>query len=665
MIISFLKSDLSWLSLICGFTLFIYCKTLAPTVLFGDGGEFQFVLWLPGIAHPTGYPLYTLLGWVFSHGMVIGEVAWRLNFLSALLGVITIGLVYLISNHLTILLFPQLPSLIHRCTATALALTFAFSPTYWSQAIITEVYTLHALFVGLILWCCLRGLSNGLSKGDIREVNLLAFIFGLSLTHHRTTVLMLPSLILYLWLVGLGRISLKQGLRVSLLLFLPSFFYFYLPLIAPYVPYLQLSLSDHQTLILYENTLQGLWGHVWGTAFGGAVRPTGLDLVRFLFSLDLLDQQVGWGGIILGLLGLIKLFSHKALFSLTLGSFLGFAVFNLIYFVGDVHVLFIPCWLIFCLWMGVGMLSLAGWVVNRRWWKDNRLPDSLDRNKYGNFVSGYLHSSLEVARKAKLSLILPILLLILPMSSLLTQYSQIDQSQNTLARDAWQEILAQDLAPNAVLISNDRNDMMPLWYYQYVEKQRPDLLGLFPLITPAPAYETIGGVIDQAFLAQRPVYLVKPMAGLEIKADLSPLPPTSLTQLYHASQPKSQPDYPLNLSFDDELALLGLDQTIENQELTVTLYWQPFQRPHHNYTSYVHVLDSTNQRVAQSDHLPGGQVYPSGHWQAGEILRDTHQVRLPKTLHSTEYTLVAGLYHQPESGLIVNLGESQVIEVLP
>ena len=60
--------------------------TLAPTVLAGDGGEFQFVPYLLGVAHPTGYPLYTLLGWLWSHLLPVGDVAYRMNLFSALLG---------------------------------------------------------------------------------------------------------------------------------------------------------------------------------------------------------------------------------------------------------------------------------------------------------------------------------------------------------------------------------------------------------------------------------------------------------------------------------------------------------------------------------------------------------------------------------------------------
>ncbi|MCB0170662.1 MAG: DUF2723 domain-containing protein, partial [Anaerolineae bacterium] len=70
----------------------LFFSTLAPTVLEADAGEFQFVPWLPGIAHPPGYPLYTLLGWLWLHVLPFGEVAWRMNLLSALIAAGAIGL---------------------------------------------------------------------------------------------------------------------------------------------------------------------------------------------------------------------------------------------------------------------------------------------------------------------------------------------------------------------------------------------------------------------------------------------------------------------------------------------------------------------------------------------------------------------------------------------
>ena len=75
-----------------GFALYAY--TAAPAVLMADAGEFQFVPYIAGITHPTGYPLYTLLGWLWSHVAVIGNVAYRMNLFSALWGGLTVGLTY-------------------------------------------------------------------------------------------------------------------------------------------------------------------------------------------------------------------------------------------------------------------------------------------------------------------------------------------------------------------------------------------------------------------------------------------------------------------------------------------------------------------------------------------------------------------------------------------
>ena len=69
----------------------LYLATLATTVLFADGGEFQFAPYILGIVHPTGYPLFLLLGWAWSHLLPIGEVAYRMNLFSAWWATRTLG----------------------------------------------------------------------------------------------------------------------------------------------------------------------------------------------------------------------------------------------------------------------------------------------------------------------------------------------------------------------------------------------------------------------------------------------------------------------------------------------------------------------------------------------------------------------------------------------
>ncbi|MGB5138628.1 MAG: DUF2723 domain-containing protein, partial [Candidatus Zixiibacteriota bacterium] len=47
-------------------TLILYLVTAYPTVAYIDSGELAVANWTLGIAHPTGYPLYTLIGRLFS-----------------------------------------------------------------------------------------------------------------------------------------------------------------------------------------------------------------------------------------------------------------------------------------------------------------------------------------------------------------------------------------------------------------------------------------------------------------------------------------------------------------------------------------------------------------------------------------------------------------------
>ena len=122
-----------------------YIPTLLPGVGYGgDTAKFQFLGGVLGIGHPTGYPLYLLLNWAFGH-LPVGDLAYRANLLSAVLGALAAALL--------------VPALERTGIGTWLsavgALLFAFSYTEWSQAVVAEVYTLHAAFLAAALWTLL------------------------------------------------------------------------------------------------------------------------------------------------------------------------------------------------------------------------------------------------------------------------------------------------------------------------------------------------------------------------------------------------------------------------------------------------------------------------------------------------------------------------------
>ena len=626
----------------------VYWLTSAPSVLFGDSGEFQFVPYILGIAHPTGYPLYVLLGYVWSHLLIAGDVAYRMNLFSAFWGALTVGSVFLLLERCLRMAVPDISRPARRVAGVAAAATFGVGITFWQQAVVAEVYTLHTFFVTLVLLLVLNLADNGFRK---RDALVLVTVYGLSLTHHRTMLLLLPGLVGFLWLrwrrtdktgqQGSGW-SWSMVVWLGLGLVLPGLLYLYLPLQAPHVPYAFLELSGTQTLTLYENTWGGFWRHVLATVFSGSLAVSSVTtaagvnwLQRLSLVFDLTRQQFGWVGLALAGIGMVRLvLSRRWALLVLLGVGYGLNVaFNLVYLIGDIEVLFLPSYLFVCCCIGLGALAAAVWLAR---------AGGLILRPGGRVPPDPGHGS------SRAVILVALLALILPASLGANHWSRVDRSASHEAEDMWRPILNQNIPYGAVLLSNDRDEMMPLWYFQYVKRERPDLLGLFPQVVTSPGYADLGGLINQALQAQRPVYLIKPMPGLDVKVDL--LPDDSIPPLVKVSELDlaASPEHKVDGLLGEEMRLAGYDlapaQVQPGQVVTVTLFWQPQKNLAADYSSYVHLLDDTGKGVAQSDLRPGGDYYPTSLWRPGEMLRDRHHLVLPGDLAPGVYRLVSGMY---------------------
>jgi hypothetical protein len=621
----------------------LYVLTLAPTVLAGDGGEFQFASYLLGVAHPTGYPLYVLLGWAWSHLLPLGDVAYRLNLFSAFWAALAVGLLYPASRSLLRQAIPGLPPAARRLLGTLTAVTFAVTPTLWAQAVIAEVYSLHIFFVVLLIYLLLGwgervaptpGLPLGMGKVVSTAPSpagrglllLAAFFFGLSLTHHSTMLLLAPALLAYVWLTD--RRVLRDWRRLVLpglaLVLLPLILYLYIPWRAPHTPYLRLPLAAGRELVLYENSLSNLVDFVTGGPFGGSLDLSVNLGERLRMAWGFLLAEVGWIGVILALLGVVLLALRRrwALLALTGLAVVASVAFNLVYTIGDIFVLYIPTYLIVVLWLGVG----AGGV------------------------------SAAFNRRPVLSALIVLPFFVLPLWMTLGRYVSIDQSHNTRARTHWEAILTEPLPPGAILISDDRNNIMPLWYFQYVDGVRPDLLGLFPLITPE--YPTLAHVLDLALSTGRPIYLVKEMPGVEVKVDVEP---EGLLWRVLGLSAGAEPDHPTDARLADAVVLDGHDRTPHSprpgETMAIHLYWEALRPLEERYHSFVHLVDPAGEVVAQSDHQPGGLYYPTTIWQPGERLRDDHRLDIPAEVPAGVYQVLAGMYALSGDGSLTPLGE--------
>ena len=124
---------------LAGIVFAVYAAGACPTIYVGDSGDLVTAVHVLGIPHPTGYPLYVLLGKLWSVLIPVGTVAWRMSLFSAVCAAAACGALYRLCRSLAL----------HPVAAAFSALVLAFSPSFWSEANVQRVYGLGALFVVL------------------------------------------------------------------------------------------------------------------------------------------------------------------------------------------------------------------------------------------------------------------------------------------------------------------------------------------------------------------------------------------------------------------------------------------------------------------------------------------------------------------------------------
>ena len=102
-------------------------------------------------------------------------------------------------------------------------------------------------------------------------------------------------------------------------------------------------------------------------------------------------------------------------------------------------------------------------------------------------------------------------------------------------------------------------------------------------------------------------------------------------------------------------------------ELLLTLFWRSLQPVDDDYHVFVHLLNQSNEKIAQRDGQPVQWMRPTSTWQAGEQIVDHYGMRLPDDLPPGRYRVDVGLY-DPVSGqrLPISAGpQDYAIEVGP
>jgi len=168
----------------------LYVRTLAPSLLWGDSAEFQTLSYTLGMTHPSGYMTQIMLGKLFTY-IPVGNIAYRVNLMSAFFGGLAVAEAYLIVRLLGGWRIPALSASI------LLTLTEGF----WWRAIVAESYApaagmLATVWLLMLLWR---------QTGKWGYLFLAGVAGGLSMGIHSTVVMTAPSVFVFMALTARKR----------------------------------------------------------------------------------------------------------------------------------------------------------------------------------------------------------------------------------------------------------------------------------------------------------------------------------------------------------------------------------------------------------------------------------------------------------------------------
>ncbi len=576
-----------WLVGLAG--LLLYAMTAGPGIveLFDDSLEFQLVAPTFAIAHPTGYPLYVLLGGLWSRLIFpFGNWAWRMNLFSALAGAGTIALLYLLARRL---------ARGDRWSGLAPALTFAFGPVWWAQTTVAEVYALHNFFVVALLYAAFRLPS----QPSTRQVALFCGLAGLSLTHHRTALLLLPGLALYLlW----SRPSLRAPQRRWLLwtgaFLLPLLLYLLIPLRA--------ALGGADLEGDYVNSWAGFWRHVLASGYTGffADNPLAVDHT-WADWLGLLVAQCGWPGLILGGGGLVLglwLPSRRGEWGAVWLVLAANLLFALNYRVADVEVFWLPVFLLLALGAGNGVYWLG------------RLFHRLGRkHKAAGFWVRWG--------------VLAGLLLLLG-SGWGGRGQAVNRSQDWSAHAYAYSLASTDFPPDSRVVGL-RGQMTALQFMQASAGLAANAQAV-ALDNP----DERRNFVVESVAAGLPVYLTQELSGIEDTFSFGG--EGVLVRVWpRGAASYGPPAHPLEMTFaDGQLQLLGYDLAGLDQPggtgWRVAFHWRPVTPLPQRLKLSLRLLDESGALLLAEDRYPVRQLSPTTAWLPGAVVRDVYDLPSPE-----------------------------------
>lgn len=420
----------------------VYLNTLAPSVWYIDSGELATVAAKLAIAHPTGYPLYTVLGSLFSK-LPFGTPIYDLNLMcavvSSLATLIFFNLLVLIATRLNLnkdkkaLVIEKNKIVVYNC-ALAVTLILAFSKTFWDSATAVEVYSLHSFFLVLLIYLFLNAINHSLEKSD-KAGNLwilFSFVLGLSFTNHLTTIFLSVGFIyLYFSVYGYNKESLTNILKSAV------------PFIIGFSFNLYLLVRSGKSIISWgePDTFAKLFQHIFGRQYASLMfNSFDVASAQLMYFFEFFPMEFYIIPLILIIPGIIELNKHsKRMLILTLLLFL----FNLFYAVNyniiDIENYFLLIIIVSLIWIFYGIIF---------------------------FIKKFSGNSLRIS-------IISLLIFLIPLSQ---NYSANNKSGDYSIRNLLNDIY-KSVPENSIIFAIQWNIIVSSsLYLNFVEHVRPDVI---------------------------------------------------------------------------------------------------------------------------------------------------------------------------------------------
>lgn len=592
---------ISWRSALQTLAVFVaaaslYTATLLPGVLPADGGEFQLVAATAGVAHPPGYPLYTMLGWLAAHLPLGPGAVWRVNLLSAVIAGAAAALTFRAGRRMTGSAWGGLVA----------ALTLGSATTFWATATKASIRPLVAFFAALCLDALIAYRASSAARRE-RYLVLFAAALSLGLTHHPSLAFPGLAFAAYLLLVDPRLAVTPRRWWRPLLAAVPGVLVLaYLPLRsavgAPMAP------SDLATL-------PGFLEHVLARGFRGDMfafatwehLPARLTLLpvllRFQFN-DLLLVAAAIGGLLL-------LWRDRRLAALLLGSFLIHTFVTLTYRAPQTVEYEMPAYVSLALLVAAPVGVLAS--------------PSVSSSRLLSLASHLLIVGLLLAAcTANLAVHLP-------------SFVRLARTEDTRATV---EPVLRDAPPGSLILA-DWHWATPMWVLQRLEGLRSDLEIRYVYPVSGRDYAEVWLERIETALPERPVVVTHHFQEVEAAGhSLFPLGGAFLVD----QTPGLTLVHPLDTTLGDQVRLVGAGgfptHAYPGLSLEISLAWEPTAPLTEDVAVFVHLMGPNGMLWGRGR----DRRYPTGSLVTGE--RRVERFVVIPYLHAPpgRYTLVAGAY---------------------